>query len=350
MSGPKASAGGSAAKRGATVLLLLLGAVLAAILGWTACAQVARAMRETKTVEQIVAGKGRWVRAGDAQLYLQEWGDPQRPTVLLLHGTGAWSGTWFELPRTLGEAGWHVVAVDLPPFGLSKAAGQDAGLDYSRSAQARRVLSLVDSLGGSVTLVGHSFGSGPALEAAMLAGGRVRKLVLVDPALGLGPLGEAPACDVDAGPNFLLANRGVRTAVVAATATWPGLTGTLLKKFVHRTEVVTDQLTPYYQVPFQRQGFSAALGDWALAFAGASCESAASLSPSMIRAWASGGPPVRLIWGEQDTITPLAQARSLQAWIPQATLTVLPGVGHIPHIERPQAFADALRVQLNPGP
>lgn len=350
MSGPKASAGRSAAKRGVTVLLLLVGAVLAAILGWAAFAQAARAMRETKTVEQIAGGKGRWVRTADAQLYVQEWGDPQRPTVLLLHGTGAWSGTWFGLPQTLAEAGWRVVAVDLPPFGLSKAMGMDAGLDYSRPAQARRVLSVVDSLGGSVTLVGHSFGSGPALEAAMLAGGRVRKLVLVDPALGLGPLGEAPACDADAGVNFLLVNRGVRTAVVGATATWPGLTGTLLKKFVHRTEVVTDQLTPSYQVPFERQGFSAGLGDWALAFAASSCESAASLSPSILRAWAGGGPPVGLIWGEQDAITPLAQARSLQAWIPQATLTVLPGVGHIPHIESPQAFADALQVQLNPGP
>ena len=53
-----------------------------------------------------------------------------------------------------------------------------------------------------------------------------------------------------------------------------------------------------------------------------------------------------LLWGEQDSITPLAQARALQGWMPQATLTVLPQVGHIPHIEGPGAFAEALLGRL----
>ena len=335
---------GSALLRCAVVALLLVGAVLAAAAGWIVYAQGARAARETKSVEQLAGGQGRWVPAGDALLYVQEWGDPQAPPLLLLHGTGAWSGTWFALPRSLGEAGWRVVAVDLPPFGLSKPALPGAGPDYSRAAQARRVLGLIDSLGAPVVLVGHSFGAGPALEAALQAQGRVRKLVLVDPALGLGPMGEAPVCE--AGVPGLLAQRDLRTALVGATATWPGLTGTLLKRFVHRKDAVTDALVPAYQVPFGREGFTASLGDWALAFAASACEDAASLDPAKLRAWAAGGLPVALLWGEQDSITPLAQARALQGWMPQATLTILPQVGHIPHIESPGAFAEALLGRL----
>jgi pimeloyl-ACP methyl ester carboxylesterase len=334
----------SALLRCAVVALLLVGVVLAAAAGWIAYAQGARAARETKSVEQLAGGQGRWVQAGDALLYVQEWGDAKAPPLLLLHGTGAWSGTWFTLPRSLGEAGWRVVAVDLPPFGLSKPALPGAGPDYSRAAQARRVLGLIDSLGAPVVLVGHSFGAGPALEAALQAQGRVRKLVLVDPALGLGPAGEAPVCE--AGGPGLLAQRDLRTALVGATATWPGLTGKLLKRFVYRKDAVTDALVPAYQLPFEREGFTASLGDWALAFAASACEDAASLDPAKLRAWAAGGLPVALLWGEQDSITPLAQARALQGWIPQATLTVLPQVGHIPHIEGPGAFAEALLGRL----
>jgi pimeloyl-ACP methyl ester carboxylesterase len=52
--------------------------------------------------------------------------------------------------------------------------------------------------------------------------------------------------------------------------------------------------------------------------------------------------PLDLLWGADDTITPLAQARHLQGLVPSARLRVLPGVGHIPHIEDPPAFEQAL--------
>ena len=49
-----------------------------------------------------------------------------------------------------------------------------------------------------------------------------------------------------------------------------------------------------------------------------------------------------LLWGDQDSVTPLEQARDLQTLLPQATLTLLPGVGHIPQIEDPDMFNNAL--------
>ncbi|WP_197028808.1 alpha/beta fold hydrolase, partial [Methylibium sp. T29-B] len=116
-------------------------------------------------------------------------GPPHRPALLLTHGTGAWSGTWFGLPDALAAAGWRVVAVDLPPFGLTTTPDDGRTVDYSRAAQARRLLALARTLGPDLTLVGHSFGAGPALEAAVAAaadssGVVLRRLVLVDPALG----------------------------------------------------------------------------------------------------------------------------------------------------------------------
>ena len=49
-----------------------------------------------------------------------------------------------------------------------------------------------------------------------------------------------------------------------------------------------------------------------------------------------------LLWGDQDSVTPLEQAHDLQTLLPQATLTLLPGVGHIPQIEDPDMFNNAL--------
>ena len=177
---------------GLLALLLLAALVVATWLGY---ATLKRSQRERMTIESLAPPGGRWVDVGDSRLFVQEWGPPDGPVLLLAHGTGAWSGTWFELPAALAAAGWRVVAVDLPPFGFSAANGRPGELDYSRPAQALRLLHLIGLLGGpsEVTLVGHSFGAGPALEAAMRSPSRLRRLVLVAPALRLGPAGEAPS-------------------------------------------------------------------------------------------------------------------------------------------------------------
>jgi pimeloyl-ACP methyl ester carboxylesterase len=53
-----------------------------------------------------------------------------------------------------------------------------------------------------------------------------------------------------------------------------------------------------------------------------------------------------VLWGNQDTITPIDQAADLLTLLPQASLTVLPGLGHIPQIEDPALFNDALLKSL----
>jgi pimeloyl-ACP methyl ester carboxylesterase len=53
-------------------------------------------------------------------------------------------------------------------------------------------------------------------------------------------------------------------------------------------------------------------------------------------------PPVAILWGDKDTVTPLDQAQDLQILLPRASLTILSGVGHIPQIEDPIAFNAAL--------
>ena len=80
-------------------LALLVLAVL--LLSW------GRAWRvEDQTQQQAAPATGRWLQAQDVELYVQEFGNPQAPPLVLTHGTGAWSGTWDQNVQSMVQAGY----------------------------------------------------------------------------------------------------------------------------------------------------------------------------------------------------------------------------------------------------
>jgi pimeloyl-ACP methyl ester carboxylesterase len=296
--------------------------------------------REDQAHDRPGPGRGRWVTANDVQLHITEQGPVDGPRLVLVAGTGAWGGTWTSNVEPMVAAGWRVVTIDLPPFGFSS---RPADRNYSRHAQAQRLIAAIRSLSGApVVLLGHSYGGGPAAEAAMLEPALIHHLILIDAAIGLRSTSDA-ACAADSEALTLLAWRPLRSLVVANTATQPLLTARLLEQFVARKEAVTPQRAALYAMPNQVRGTSAAIGDWAYQFA-TSCESARSQSAS---GFAALRMPMTLLWGELDTITPPAQARAIAAAAPGARLVMLPGVGHIPQIEDPALFNRELGVVLD---
>ena len=52
--------------------------------------------------------------------------------------------------------------------------------------------------------------------------------------------------------------------------------------------------------------------------------------------------PTLLVWGENDTATPLADAKLMEKIIPDAGLVVFPGCGHYSFLENPGQFAAVL--------
>jgi len=58
--------------------------------------------------------------------------------------------------------------------------------------------------------------------------------------------------------------------------------------------------------------------------------------------------PALAVWGEHDRIVDPAAAEVLRALMPQARIVRMPGVGHLPMIERPaQTAADYLRFRAS---
>jgi len=161
-----------------------------------ACFRIAAARRETVSRVSAAPQTGHVVRAADLDVYVQETRPRSGAPVLLIHGTGAWSEIWRRTLDTLAIAGYHAVAIDMPPFGYSD---RPANADDGDDAQARRILGVIAALGlDRVTLVGHSFGARPTMQAFFLDGSHIARLVLVDAALGLDTTTRAAAWSVRA--------------------------------------------------------------------------------------------------------------------------------------------------------
>jgi pimeloyl-ACP methyl ester carboxylesterase len=57
--------------------------------------------------------------------------------------------------------------------------------------------------------------------------------------------------------------------------------------------------------------------------------------------------PTLLIWGENDTATPVSDARKMEHLIPDAGLVTFPGCGHYSFLDNPAQFRAVLNSFLN---
>ena len=321
----------SGLERKITRIAALVAALVVVALGWF---RFAAADREALKRSLACPTNGRFVQAGDIQMFVQEDGPSQGQTVLFVHGTGAWSQIWRRTMDTLASRGFHVVAIDMPPFGFSE---RPATPDYSDEAQGRRILDVAEALHlTGITLVGHSFGARPAMEAYFLDSLRCSRLVLVDAALGLDEMGKVRPQRLFL--RSFLAIAPLRNAVVAATLTNPAFTGRLLRRLVSNQSAVTPENIAMFQRQFAVEHTTPAFGAWLRPFLLNHERSMVVMSPL----YESIGVPTLLLWGESDAVTPIAQGRELAKLIPGATLVELPDVGHIPAIEAPDKFDAAL--------
>lgn len=53
--------------------------------------------------------------------------------------------------------------------------------------------------------------------------------------------------------------------------------------------------------------------------------------------------PTLLIWGEEDTATPLSDAKIMESLIPDAGLVSFPGCGHYSFLDNPFGFSAAVK-------
>ena len=260
----------------------------------------------------------------DAALAHLRWGRPAagRPPVLLLHGVGGGRGGWDGSAALLAAAGFELLAVDLPGYGLSPTISP-----YDLAGMADAVQRLVESLqAGPAIVVGHSMGGMVAQELAARAPQSLAGLVLA---------GTSPAFGQADGlwqQDFLRE----RFAPLDAGAGMAGLAAQLVPAMAGpqaTAERLADAHMLMAAVP--EATYRSALRAL-LAF-----DRRADLPRIAV--------PTLVVTGEHDRTAPPDLARRMAGRIPGARLVTVAGAGHLLPIEAPQAFAAALQPFLEGG-
>lgn len=235
------------------------------------------------------------------------------PTILFLHGPEepAWRPALERLARQ-----FRVVAPDHPGMGqtpLGPEQEEMADLVY-------HYLDLMDVLGlRDVTLVGVSFGGWIAAELAVAHSHRLEKLALVD-AAGLRvdgrDLPELFMIEEGERAKLLVADRA-RAALLFPPTTDPQQ---MERRLIAQATLARFTWQPYWHDP--------------------------KLPERLHRI----SVPTLIVWGADDRFTPPSHAKAFAERIPGATLHMIPGVGHLPHMEEPDRFVEAIsRFVLSEG-
>jgi pimeloyl-ACP methyl ester carboxylesterase len=318
------------------IVAKLIAAIVVIIVLILAGFRGAAAFRETQTVESLAPANGKFVETSYGKIHVSIWGDEANPPVLFTHGMAAWGQLWTEVAKDISSKGFRVITIDQAPFGLSDSDNRD----FTRSAQADRLMQTLKGLGISqAILVGHSYGGGVALEAALRYPELFSGMVLVCPVTGL--MAERTTAEKQSKP-FLLQYPFIVETGIAATATNPLITRQLLARFMYRKDMVTDEQVAILQRPLARKNMTSAMASWFVQFMS---PDARALSEDR-NLTAANQVAVELIWGEKDNVTPIAQGVDLAQLLKVSHFKRMPEVGHMPQLEEPKLFSEALLQSL----
>ncbi len=284
-------------------------------------------LRESKTRHEAAPATGKFVQAGDVEIFIQEMGPADGQVILFVHGTAAWSGLWRETMTPLAAAGYRCIAIDVPPFGFSE---RPAAPSYGNSDQANRIVALMDALEVEhAILYIHSIGGGAGMETALTIPERIDALVLLDVGglnLNLQP---PPEIQRSSALEIFLSMQAVRDPLLAATATNPLFTKTMISSMLLDPADATDDKIKILQKPLVVRNATRILGEW-LHYVLTTQETSLTSDPENYQ---SLNMPALIVWGDSDTVIPIKDGEYLNSLLKNSEFVVMQGVNHVPHLE-----------------
>lgn len=240
------------------------------------------------------------------KLNYSETGDSAGVPILLMHGWGCSHETLKSVDNIVTAGGMRVINIDFPGFGNSDEPKEVWGV----MAYADLTEKLLDSLGiENPVLLGHSFGGRVAIVIASRRA--VRKLILTD-AAGVRPSHSLKwYCKVY---SYKLVKKLYPLVYGKEKA----------QKKIDEARAKRGSSDYNNASPMMRAILSKCVN-----------EDLCHLMPS-IKA------PTLLIWGDNDTATPLSDAKKMERLIPDAGLVSFPGCGHYSFLDNPYGYRAVL--------
>ncbi|MEX2324139.1 MAG: alpha/beta hydrolase [Nitriliruptoraceae bacterium] len=274
-------------------------------------------------------------------------GDPDSGTPqLFIHGLGGSSTNWLEVAAAFAERG-PVLAVDLPGFGRTQPPRTTAA---RLSVNAKFLHAVVRTQGWPrVQIHGNSMGGTLAVLLAAMLGDQVERLVLVAAAL--------PSSRRDTSKLDPVTFRRFAPFVV------PPLGSALLRKMYRAKPVEqlwSDNAAYIHADPSRLSPEIIELGlenlrsglaqSWRLpSLAAAATSTVAALlgRRKLFEAMTAITAPTVYVWGQRDRLVGLPVIDMVRRRRPDWQIVELPDVGHVPMLESPHAYIEAVTSWLD---
>jgi pimeloyl-ACP methyl ester carboxylesterase len=230
--------------------------------------------------------------------------------VIALHCSGSGAGQWRQLGQMLG-ADYKLFTPE--HYGSDHTGPWTGEHTFTLADEAVRTIALIDGADRKVHLVGHSYGGGVALHAALLRPCRIASLTLYEPsafhllkeigAHGAEALAEITSIARETGNSIITGD--YRGAAASFVDYWSG-------------KDAWSALHPELQRALTRWAPKAPLDFAALIEASTQADAYARLHF-----------PARIVRGEHAPTPSRLIAETLATLLPNARLTVIPGAGHM---------------------
>ena len=244
--------------------------------------------------------------------------------VVLIHGLGGTKSSFFETAAALAAGGYRVHVIDLPGFG---ASSKPLRAPYNARWFAETIVAVLDAMEiDRALLVGNSMGGRVAIEVGLVAPERVDGVALLSPAVAFVKRELHPIVRL-LRPEWGLLPHAIPRPLVARQF-W---------SLFHDREaidqaladVVVDGFRKIYANPAGRHAFLAS-----------------ARNIYLDAPWGRKGfyprlsglqAPALFVWGSHDWLIPASFRHVVDEWLPSARQIVLPGCGHVPQVEQPDA-------------
>jgi pimeloyl-ACP methyl ester carboxylesterase len=267
------------------------------------------------------------VAAGRLVLGGLVFGEPGRPTAVLVHGNGGHAHWWDPLVAALAP-GWRLAVPDLRGHGESDWAEPPR---YRLADFAADLDAVIGGLAADrVALVGHSMGGRVAAWYAAAHPGRISGLALLDTRLGGVPPGASAAFRASVAGRRTGRTYPTRAAAMAAfrfVPDEPGVDPAVVADLAHHA--VVERARGEWTYRFDR-GVLALDGDGA---------------GDMLGTFAAVRCPIALLAGAASWVMDGGEIARLRAVAPRARVHVFPGAHHF-LVARPGPVGAALRAFL----